>query len=357
MSYVGKVYSNGANHLVASTLYGVCSTGASTASKIVTLSDFDGLLTGVTIQVKFQYSNTANSPTLNVNGTGAYPIYTDGVNYAGKTNLSSWKENSVVSLTFDGTAWRMNDVGAPVSNLSSQLLNLIYPVGAIYMSVNNTNPGTLFGGSWEQIKDKFLLSAGTTYGAGTSGGTASTTLSTANLPSHNHSVGAHAHGLSSIKTWVNNHVHSYLKAAWTGATALTVDQIPAHTHGSKTLVDNIRFGKSSSNSNYGVCDAGQVHIKTTTETDSWTRGIQLATINNNPTRYEVDFSHEHNSVGGGGSHSHSISADVDNTGKSTAWSGSSTDNSSSFNTGNTGSGTSFSNLPPYLAVYVWKRVS
>lgn len=46
----------------------------------------------------------------------------------------------------------------------------IYPVGSIYMSVNSTNPGTLFGGTWEQLKDVFLLTAGDTYTAGTTGG-------------------------------------------------------------------------------------------------------------------------------------------------------------------------------------------
>ena len=48
----------------------------------------------------------------------------------------------------------------------------IYPVGSIYLSTNSTNPGTLFGGTWVQIKDKFLLSAGDTYTAGTTGGSA-----------------------------------------------------------------------------------------------------------------------------------------------------------------------------------------
>jgi len=51
-----------------------------------------------------------------------------------------------------------------------------YPIGSIYMSVNATDPATLFGGEWERIKDTFLLSAGDTYGAGTSGGSADAVL-------------------------------------------------------------------------------------------------------------------------------------------------------------------------------------
>ena len=53
----------------------------------------------------------------------------------------------------------------------------IYPVGSIYLSTNSTNPGTLFGGTWVQIKDKFLLSAGDTYTAGATGGVATNDLS------------------------------------------------------------------------------------------------------------------------------------------------------------------------------------
>ena len=65
----------------------------------------------------------------------------------------------------------------------------IYPVGSIYMSINSTNPGTLFGGTWEQIKDKFLLSAGSTYTAGSTGGAATVTLTTNQIPSHSHDAG------------------------------------------------------------------------------------------------------------------------------------------------------------------------
>lgn len=57
----------------------------------------------------------------------------------------------------------------------TELLDLVYPVGAIYISINNVSPATLFGGTWEQIQDKFLLSAGSTYTAGSTGGVASHT--------------------------------------------------------------------------------------------------------------------------------------------------------------------------------------
>lgn len=55
------------------------------------------------------------------------------------------------------------------------LLNFIYPVGSIYMSVNATNPASLFGGTWEQIKDRFLLAAGDNYSAGATGGASGNT--------------------------------------------------------------------------------------------------------------------------------------------------------------------------------------
>lgn len=66
---------------------------------------------------------------------------------------------------------------------------LVYPVGAIYMSTVATNPKTLFGfGTWEQIKDTFLLAAGSTYTGGATGGEATVTLTTKQIPAHNHSI-------------------------------------------------------------------------------------------------------------------------------------------------------------------------
>lgn len=62
------------------------------------------------------------------------------------------------------------------------IISAIYPVGSIYMSINNVDPAVLFGGTWEQIKDTFLLAAGDTYEAGSTGGEAEHTLTREELP-------------------------------------------------------------------------------------------------------------------------------------------------------------------------------
>lgn len=65
-------------------------------------------------------------------------------------------------------------------------VDLVYPVGSIYLSVNNTSPALLFGGTWEQIKDVFLLAAGDSYAAGETGGEALHALMENEMPSHRH---------------------------------------------------------------------------------------------------------------------------------------------------------------------------
>lgn len=68
-----------------------------------------------------------------------------------------------------------------VDTALEDLVDAIYPVGSIYMSVNSTSPQTLFGGTWERIQDKFLLASGTTYANGSTGGSAN-----AVVVSHSH---------------------------------------------------------------------------------------------------------------------------------------------------------------------------
>lgn len=65
---------------------------------------------------------------------------------------------------------------------SKTLLDWLHPVGSIYQSTDSTDPSTLFGGTWERIKDRFLLAAGDTFAAGKTGGEASHTLTADEIP-------------------------------------------------------------------------------------------------------------------------------------------------------------------------------
>lgn len=59
-----------------------------------------------------------------------------------------------------------------------------FPIGYIYLSTSNVNPGQFFGGTWKQIKDRFLLLAGNTYKGGQTGGEAIHKLTIDEMPRH-----------------------------------------------------------------------------------------------------------------------------------------------------------------------------
>lgn len=75
-----------------------------------------------------------------------------------------------------------------ITALQNMIGNL-YPIGSIYMSVNSTNPASMFGGTWTRIKDTFLLAAGDTYAAGSTGGEAAHVLTVDEMPEHRHVIG------------------------------------------------------------------------------------------------------------------------------------------------------------------------
>lgn len=70
----------------------------------------------------------------------------------------------------------------------SVLLDKLYPVGCIYQSAKATSPAELFGGTWEQIKDQFILAAGDTYAAWSTGGEATHKLTDTEMPRHAHNI-------------------------------------------------------------------------------------------------------------------------------------------------------------------------
>ena len=67
-----------------------------------------------------------------------------------------------------------------------RLLDAVWPVGSIYLSASEISPETLFGGTWQRVKDRFLLAAGDVYAPGETGGEAQHTLTKAEMPAHTH---------------------------------------------------------------------------------------------------------------------------------------------------------------------------
>ena len=86
------------------------------------------------------------------------------------------------SYTIDATTLN----GRPASDYL--LKSEVYPVGSIYISLNSTNPSSIFGGTWEQIQGRFLLGVSSSHPVNQTGGEESHTLTVNEMPSHTHSL-------------------------------------------------------------------------------------------------------------------------------------------------------------------------
>ena len=89
--------------------------------------------------------------------------------------------------------------GFTEKKIKQDIFKAVYPVGSIYISTVAGNPAARFGGTWVQIKDTFLLSAGDTYNAGATGGEAEHLLTSSEMPPHTHKI-----GVSSLKNTSGN---------------------------------------------------------------------------------------------------------------------------------------------------------
>ena len=92
---------------VAGNYYGTCSTGASTSAKIVSIPATENfvLQVGDIIGIKFDNTNTANNPSLNVNNSGAKPIYYNNSAVSTSNLWASGEANRVTIFMYDGTNW------------------------------------------------------------------------------------------------------------------------------------------------------------------------------------------------------------------------------------------------------------
>ena len=180
----------------------------------------------------------------------------------------------------------------------------VYPVGAIYISASSTSPASLFGGTWTQIKEKFLLSAGETHTAGSTGGAFTKTISVSGT---------------------------------TDSHTLTVEEIPSHTHGIPSLSGTASSTGSGHTHTYYLPGFMQSNA---------TQGEEGSVSDEFWTGYKTG-----NQEGTGspeGAHTHSVTT--------TASTSESTGGSTGHTHGFSGSGSN-DITPPYLAVYVWQRTA
>ena len=151
-------------------------TGAAGSSATATVTGGSG---GQPYNIAFKIprGNTGATPNLTI-GTVETVSSADQASASISGTTANPKLNLSLPRGVDGTGSVSKVMGVSPDNTThdvpaEQLFNKIYPIGAIYISTSSTDPGTLFGGTWTPIKDRFLLAAGDTYGAASTGGAAS----------------------------------------------------------------------------------------------------------------------------------------------------------------------------------------
>ena len=218
--------------------------------------------------------------------------------------------------TFDGRITENTEDIAENTSTLNNLINLIYPIGSIYTSTRNVSPATFLGGTWTQIKDTFLLTAGDTYQAGTTGGEATHTLTTSEMPSHAHGLNNHTHSL-------NNHTHSV------DAQTVTTTLNGGHNHfvfRNATSANEPPFatlymqGERGGDNNYILSGGSQ----------------------------EADSGY----TSGNGGHQHNVTVSAHYTNGNNGNTG-----GASGNTESNGSSNAHNNMPPYRVVYAWERTA
>lgn len=209
---------------------------------------------------------------------------------ADQFNLDHWNQNTE---KLDEKLKSIED-GLKSSDFEKWIFLAAHPPTTLYWTNDPRNPGDVYGGTWKQIKDVFVLAVGDTYTNGATGGNADTTLTIENLPSHTHGLNNHTHYYSGGTSAAGAHGHSI----WSGSGA----------------GDWVGMGKA-----YGICGS---------------RG--------NDGYYSTFPSTGREIISSVGNHSHSFSG---------------TTEGASGDTTATGSGTAFSNMPPYIGKYCWERVA
>ena len=303
---------------------------------------------------------------------GGVPSWAKAVTYTAGSLASygskTWTalKNSTNVKPAEGAYWHALTYYYSPASLQADLLNKVYPVGSIYMSVVNVSPASFLGGTWQAIEQgRMLMAAGSSWQAGTTGGNAYHTLTIAELPAHNHSAtetaaGGHTHGASTGSAGAHAHSGSTNNAGnhyHTGTTNGAGDH--AHTRGSMNITgtfdgnvdDDNKGGKSGAfyttgRPIYGANGDDTGGVIGFDASRSWTGSTSINGSHSHSYSTSWAGQHAHSlSIASAGAHTHSVAI---------AAAGAHTH---AITIGKTGSGAAFSILPPYVAVYMWRRTA
>ena len=117
---------------------------------------------------------------VDLNGDGEANVNTADIKFVVDGEMSDKSDNAVKNKVIK--SYIDNLIDKLKLEVWTQAKLDAHPVGSYYWSSDPTDPSKLFGGSWERIKDTFILAAGDKYNEGTSGGETETSLKTENLP-------------------------------------------------------------------------------------------------------------------------------------------------------------------------------
>ena len=306
---------------------------------------------------------------------GGVPSWERGIAYTAgsfaRHNGTTWTalKGSRGVIPAEGEYWHALSNFYTSDSLVSDLLNRVYPVGSIYMSAVNVSPASFLGGTWQAIEQgRMLMAAGSSWQAGTTGGAAYHALTVQEMPAHDHSAvetaaGGHTHGASTGSAGAHSHSGSTNNAGnhyHTGTTSTIGDH--AHTRGSMNITGAFwNLGTAPQGTNGAIYIGGaptnpawiDSHVRTASGTSinfdasrSWTGST--STNGSHSHSYSTSWAGEHAhslSIASAGAHTHSVAI---------AAAGAHTH---AITIGRTGSGAAFSILPPYIAVYMWRRTA
>ena len=124
------------------------------------------------------------------NDSGWYVVCYGGNKFVATTAKTEYKFCAYCYASLQAVVENHTHETSSITDFQQAIIDLIYPVGSIYISMNDTSPQEKFGGTWEQIVDRFLYCASS---SGVTGG--STEITIQNLPKHTHTFsGEHMEG-------------------------------------------------------------------------------------------------------------------------------------------------------------------